>query len=893
MTHRVLTLACALALAVGSAFVMPTSALAQSVGSVNGTVTDSTQQALGNAHITISGGGTSRTITTANDGTFTASVPPGIYSIAVNASGFQSTSNNNVVVGAGQTVSVAFSLTAASLTTIGRVSRSYTTVNTTSASTSSVSADNFVAAGQKQVNNLIDLIPGVEINRGTSNEPGANASISIRGAQPYESQILIDGHPVNTSGNGAYGFNSTFINSLLLDSVEVSKGPGNLPLTIADAVGGTVNFKTPTITGGPTGSLLAGYDSFNGNYYAAKFSDTFGKIGVFAGVARNQTPGYLGNVTMYGGNNADPSGYPVYPNPTNNGGYFGPGQQYVGVIDFAYPASSSFESDSQLFKLSYNFSPQTSLDFSSYSTQTSLDETGNNVQYINARIVPCINNAAIYPASPACSPQAPGTPAYYNQNYTSTPYQNLIGSNQLINFYAAYPNTFETDNEPIFTGQFRTQIGPGSFLARYYSGSISRTVRQNANPGANAPCYTPDCPNATNDPNAITDNGYPGEPYVEPTVDVLHGLDAQYTLPFGADYVSLGFDRHVDTASFGEAYNYATGLPNAFTNLPIQSISYSLRGAFQIAQNLTFETGLYLSNVSYVGTRFDPRGGLVYKFTPTKTLRFSAGSAFVAPYYNLVTPTSRVSSGVLLLASTNFKPETSFGYDLGSDIGIGHDTLISLDLYTTNIYNRYATVQTAQSGTFDGRNYGFVQTNTNQANVRNEGVEVTLAHVPTQGLGFTTTLDLLRDYAYNQQPGYGDDNIFNNLPANDVQLPTYPFSKITHNFFYNFTNGGQASFGSTTYGQNNSFGEPGFTDFQASLRFPFKYGLYLTVGATNLFNHDDYQTGGIYNGGYTFPALGGGIGPTTLIYDQPRTVYFQLTRTFGKNGDSKPPPTSY
>jgi outer membrane receptor protein involved in Fe transport len=878
---------------VTSVISVPVPALAQSVGSVTGTVTDSTKQGLGHARVTIAGGGQSQTVETGNDGSFTVSVPPGIYTVTVQSSGFDSATNSNVVVAAGQTVTVAFSLSSASLTTIGRTTRSYTTVNTTSASTSSVSIDNFINTGRTQVNTLIDQIPGVEINRGTSNEPGGNASISIRGAQPYESQVLIDGHPVNTSGNGVNGFNSTFIQSLLLDSVEVSKGPGNLPLTIANAVGGTINFKTPTISGGPTGSLVAGYDSFNSNYYAFKFSDTFGKIGIFAGVARYQTPGYLGDVTMYGGNNADPSGVPVYPNPSYPGGYFGPGQQYDGVINFGYNASSSFESDSQLFKLQYNFSRQTSVDFSSYSTQTNLDETGNNVQYINARIVPCINNAAVYPASPACTPQTPGTTPYYYQNYTSAPYLNLIGTNQLINYYAAYPNTSESDNEPIFTGEFRTQIGPGSFLARYYAGSITRNVVQNANPGANAPCYTVACPNETDDPNAITDNGYPGEPYVEPTIDVLHGLDAQYTIPFGADYVSLGFDRHVDTASFGEDYDYTTGVPTGFTDLPIQSIAYSLRGSFQLLSDLTLETGLYESNTSYVGTRFDPRGGLVFKVNPTTTIRASAGSAFVAPYYDLVTPTSRVSGGVLELASTTFKPETSFGYDIGSDIGLGHDSLISLDVYLTNIYNRYATIQTAASGTFDGRNYGFVQTNTNQANVRNEGIEGTFAHIPRKGFGYNATVDLLRDYAYNQDPNVTVSTIFTGLPANNVQLPGYPFSKITGNVFYNFSNGGQVSFGSATYGQNNSYGEPGFTDFTTSLRIPLHYGLFMTIGATNLFNHDDYQTGGIYNGGYTFPVLGGGVGPTTLIYDTPRTVFFEITRSFGKNGSALPSPVSF
>ena len=49
------------------------------------------------------------------------------------------------------------------------------------------------------------------------------------------------------------------------------------------------------------------------------------------------------------------------------------------MLNYQYLATSDFENHGQLFKLSYNFSSVTSITLSSFSTQTWLDETGNNV----------------------------------------------------------------------------------------------------------------------------------------------------------------------------------------------------------------------------------------------------------------------------------------------------------------------------------------------------------------------------------------------------------------------------------------------------------------------------------------------------------------------------------
>jgi outer membrane receptor protein involved in Fe transport len=265
-------------------------------------------------------------------------------------------------------------------------------------------------------------------------------------------------------------------------------------------------------------------------------------------------------------------------------------------------------------------------------------------------------------------------------------------------------------------------------------------------------------------------------------------------------------------------------------------------------------------------------------------IRGSWGSAFAAPYYDLVITKPTTTSSTITLPTTSFKPETSSGYDFGTDVKLNRDTLISGDLYYTNIFNRYASVTEPGSYDYEGQTYGFVTQNGNQANVRDEGAELNLVYAPRRGLGFHSAVDLLRDYAYNQAATdvTSRDIFTGGTPGNNVQLPGYPYMKIRNDLTYTFAHGAQARLSSTSYGANNSFGQPGFTEFDASVRVPLKDALTLNVGSSNLFNKDNYQVGGIYNGGYTYQQLGGSAGQTDYYFVQPRTVYIQLQKTIGR-----------
>jgi uncharacterized membrane protein len=121
--------------------------VAQSTTAISGTVTDDAGKAIRNAHITITGPSSASTQSGA-DGSFSANVPPGLYSVTITASGFQNAASS-VTVAAGP-AKLSVTLLSASLTTIGRVGSGTVAVNGTTAASNTLTATAFSDQGQNR-----------------------------------------------------------------------------------------------------------------------------------------------------------------------------------------------------------------------------------------------------------------------------------------------------------------------------------------------------------------------------------------------------------------------------------------------------------------------------------------------------------------------------------------------------------------------------------------------------------------------------------------------------------------------------------------------------------------------------------------------------------------------
>jgi hypothetical protein len=228
-------------------------AQSQTGTTVSGTAVDQNGAPLRDVVVTLKGPQT-YTATSDGSGAFEIDgVEPGVYTATATRGGYDTITADTVVVTPGESsVSLNPALAAQSYTsikTIGRTSNAaslHAGFNTSAAAIQTVSQQTFQDQAQTQIVNVLNQIPGVYTESpnvgGNDADPGAIRFTSIRGSFGNETQALLDGHPMS---NGQYGdFVSSFLNSFLLQSVEVVKGPGASAPQVINGIGGTVNFRT-------------------------------------------------------------------------------------------------------------------------------------------------------------------------------------------------------------------------------------------------------------------------------------------------------------------------------------------------------------------------------------------------------------------------------------------------------------------------------------------------------------------------------------------------------------------------------------------------------------------------------------------------------------------------
>jgi hypothetical protein len=288
--------------------------------------------------------------------------------------------------------------------------------------------------------------------------------------------------------------------------------------------------------------------------------------------------------------------------------------------------------------------------------------------------------------------------------------------------------------------------------------------------------------------------------------------------------------------------------------------------------------------------------------TPDLAIRASAGSSVAPPYGSLID--SNTTTPAELGAPTNgaytitqnsgmLKPETAFAYDVGADARFRNGSILSTDVYLTNIWNQFATgvSDTGTTFTYQGVAYPvYASTNENLAQSRYEGIEVALRHDPSIGYGYTFAGDLAKAYAYNISgnfyltaagpyttnlavvPGinyYANGTGFNGI-SNKSEAYSMGYAEIHRRGSW----GQYASLGLTYYGSNNTFNIPAFFVGSATLRQPITRDTAIQISVDNMFgaNALPYVVYGYGSAAIPAPLVNGQVGlrggvpygPTTL-----------------------------
>jgi outer membrane receptor protein involved in Fe transport len=910
-------------------------AQAATTGSIVGTLTSPDGLKIAGAAITLAG---PTTLTAQSDATgqfILQGIQPGIYSLNITKAAFVPTDRTNIVVVAGSQQQIAITLQATSfseLRTIGSVTTSQGRIamNTTPASIVSIPASTFIDQGVQQVTSVLNQIPGLTmtIPASSTNISGASAITpqipQIRGALPYETESLIDGHPISV---GAYGyFTPLFVNPNQLQEVEVAKGPGSTPTDISYSVGGSVNYVTLQPTATPHEMISFDQDSYGGlsTNLRATGSALNGHLGYAVAAGIDGTPGALASVPPVAGvpieaivGTSTANGVPlcgsfsnfsecIEGNAPTPPGYYSTFSPTYAITTCCYQLSSQYLARSELAKLRYNFSTQSSLTIAYLGGQSTAADEQNYTDPQQLFVAPAGYSGSI-------------------PSGTSLPYA--------TDTYSAWTNHA---TQGLLESEFRTSVGPGSLLFRYYTGA-NDNVLVIGNPNnvpfvftANTWGGLPIGPggameyfNGTPVNYSAVDSGL-----YEVNLDNFNGLSGEYDLPVGNNTYTVSADR---TSHQSYSAYLFQGQPLDNDDYPIpygasQAITtYLARGQFALAPKVNATLANYFVNYQ---THYTPDGGVTWgdashsfygpraSFTwhPTgdTNLRFAAGSSIAPPYLALVNteggpPQPNINGAPTYYSQTvntgNVSPETAFGYDLGIDQRIQRDTVLTSDIYLTTLHGQFLTSVTA-NGTYTGTgdNLGltaplYVTSTENLGTSRYEGFELAVHKVPTTGLGYTVQGSLERAYTYNLPVGFyntANGPLTTNLAVipnvnfepggeafNGIGTGRTPYASGYAELNYKTKSGSLFLIGTQYNGNNNTYNLPAFFTVNASARFQLGKTTSIQVSGANLTGAYSSRFFGLQDG-IPVPLVNGLLGALPSINVGPATFHFVLTEKFGQ-----------
>jgi len=266
----------------GLAFTQP--ARAQSpLGSIDGLVITVDRVPVSNALVTIGGDGAPRVQRTDARGRFRlAGFPPGTYSIQAVARGFVRSTPRVVDVRTGEATSIELQLSTSttSLTTIGTVStkRGDQALSTSSAPMRELSAQDYAARGYTSVAQMLASgATSATVIRTVSGSPNGPVVVALRGPDPTETLVDVDGHAINSGGTGA--FDLTMLDPAALSSVQLVYGISPSSLVGPNTIDGAVNVRTIEPSTNPSTLFRVSQGSFGTFGATVQGTGTYDNVG--------------------------------------------------------------------------------------------------------------------------------------------------------------------------------------------------------------------------------------------------------------------------------------------------------------------------------------------------------------------------------------------------------------------------------------------------------------------------------------------------------------------------------------------------------------------------------------------------------------------------------------
>lgn len=687
-----------LAGAIALSFVAPagaqTSTPAVSPGSITGIVADASSGVpIANVEVRVVGSAVT-THTDASGHFVIASLAPGSYVLSLAREGYQPAVSEPISVGATTVVAtLTMQLGNNGLKVIAVTSsRSSDSLQQSSTFTKTLNPETLQQQGIVRAADALRLLPGV--NNGITGDTAAlsdDVNLSIRGIGTLETEAAIDGHPIAYGIKGGYNYQLSPVYPYR--DISVLYGSGGSDLVGVNAIGGVVNFETLDPTPQQTFTFTQGYGTFDQLSTNLTATGTTGRLGYAVTYGISGLDGPFNNDNMY-----------------QTGAAFDQSVQSGPIHDLGiYTDDSAASTRADLVKLSYSFSPRSTLTATSVSQNRWVDKTGNgDGDYLDYAPALAFGEELLAGYSPANYPKLAACPkgTFVGTNANGSP--NGFGPNgkpdggltcQTPQQYAAFNTGWDgagpswqslklNDNTIDYRYAGDHSIIKASIYNSYYENLTDRTFQL---PFFTAPGDNASWSNiAANETGAIVSDDL---------------LAKNNDFEFGSSYLNTTYFTYSD--------NNLKGAP------VISETSYFVRDVYHPSESpLAAYANLWQKHSTATDTSYlDSRLSVVYRLTPHDQLRASAGSTTTQPSANMIdeefigTFSGGAGGGAPITCgglntvgsapSTLLKPETGVDEDLAYVHRWQGDTQTQLTVYNTNVFDKlYSTiVPLSESGT--------------------------------------------------------------------------------------------------------------------------------------------------------------------------------------------------
>jgi outer membrane receptor for ferrienterochelin and colicin len=225
-------------------------------------------------------------------GGFALTIPPGVYRVTINAPGFAA-AETDVIVHEGERIDVALDpIGSGRLREIGRVTvDGRLSVSRTTVPSREITRADMDASGYDRIIDSLANVPSLTLARPGGGSRGAVAVVALRGPDPSETRITLDGQPLNDANTG--DLDLALFPSALLAAVDVSEGLGPEDHRGADTIGGEINLVSLRPTATPTRMLRLSAGSFGTTSAELNATGRIGRFGYALAGGRAHSDGYV------------------------------------------------------------------------------------------------------------------------------------------------------------------------------------------------------------------------------------------------------------------------------------------------------------------------------------------------------------------------------------------------------------------------------------------------------------------------------------------------------------------------------------------------------------------------------------------------------------------------